>query len=214
MNSKELLEQALNTAEEHNRTATRLQGLAFRMSQLEEAVSETEERHIDIGGVNIYDMMEEADAEEIKLFTLDELRHVKKLNEEELNKLLGIKPVPEKRKPAIINQEFEKAVQEMEQSYTIKKNCITGETVIEPDPVEADKPIGKYKKGKQSKIYPENMTVEAVKQMYLTEGKSRKEIGDCFGIETGAVNNFLFTRGIRRSENKSPAKQPDETERP
>ena len=143
----------------------------------------------------------------------------------ELEKLMGI------RKPAIVNPEFEAAVQSMVDSVkkpdpiekTLKEVLQEEAARIEKpkesdlplfrDPGKDDKSLNKYpaKKGRQS-TRPEGMTVAEVTRMYTVEGKEQKEIAQCFGVTESIVKNFLFRNQIKR---KAKATLPTaETERP
>lgn len=67
-----------------------------------------------------------------------------------------------------------------------------------------DKSLSKYPAPKRDKRkkYPENMTENVVRKMYVDEGKSKKEIAEYFGVKESTVNNFLYLKGIRRKSKK------------
>ena len=79
-----------------------------------------------------------------------------------------------------------------------------------------DESLSKYPAPKRDghRKYPENMTVEAVRKMYIDEGKNRKAIAEYFGVKESTVNNFLFLHDIRRTKRKSKKPDPDDKERP
>lgn len=90
----------------------------------------------------------------------------------ELEQLVGI--VPEKRKPAVLNPEFEAAVNDMvEQS------------------VEESKPTAKP-----------IMTVEEVRRMYHDENKQQQEIAKYFGVSKSVMNNFIADNHLGRTSYK------------
>ncbi len=106
------------------------------------------------------------------------------------------------RKPAIINPEFEAAVQGMVGSVKHKQ------TDVLPPP--DDKSLDKYpaKKSKPSP-YPENMTEEAVKELYINQGKTIQQVANHFGIPYAKANSFITGHKLHRNQQK-----PAETERP
>ena len=120
----------------------------------------------------------------------------------ELERLLGI----EKRKPATINPEFEKAVQEMEQQR-------------KPDPVEDKLAEIIDKQVQELKDKPE-MTLEAVTKLYIEEGKTYREMAEYFGVNKSNINNFIYKNHLSELKQKHDCgyakkpKQPDKKERP
>ena len=141
----------------------------------------------------------------------------------ELEDILGI------CKPTIINPEFQTSVQKL-------INGSKAESKLDSDPVEdrlstilkkeskrfEDEPIipesslDKYPAKKGKIQLPKDMTEEAVTIMYITEGKTIKQVAERFDIKQSRVNDFLSKHNIRRTSYKShgTVKQPEETERP
>lgn len=215
MNNKELLEQA-------NARVEQLSNLANNISKIEEIIPDIRDKALYVNGYDIALRFGISTAEKISQDILLALITVKNERAAELERLLGIQPVPEipplaketilvigegkplprllpsdtpevvfpgERKPAIINPEFEKAVQEMVES-------------------------GKKSKSEKSSD-KRSMTVDDVTRMYITEGKSREEIQNHYGVSKSVLNNFLYDNKIRKDKKKQdkPA-EPEETERP
>ncbi len=82
------------------------------------------------------------------------------------------------RKPAIVNPEFEAAVQDMVKSPEKNK------PVEKPVPPEEPKP---------------ELTVELVKKMYLDEGKTLKEVADYFGVNKSMLNSYISRNKLNRT---------------
>jgi len=83
--------------------------------------------------------------------------------------------------------------------------------------IESSKSLDKYPAPKRDgrRRYPENMTEDIVRKMYIDEGKDRKAIAEYFGVKESAVNNFLYLHGIRRAKRKEKSdKSDDDKERP
>ena len=144
----------------------------------------------------------------------------------ELEKLMGI------RKPAIVNPDFEAAVQSMVDS--VKKPDPIEETLKEvlqeeaariekpkesdsplfrdpgkDKPVKDDKSLDKYPAKKSPrKQYPDGMTVETVSRMFIDEGKTSSSIAKYFGISTKEVQNFMTINKIRREPKQTSKEVP------
>ncbi len=107
---------------------------------------------------------------------------------------------PMRGKPATINPEFEAAVQGMVESVKHKQKGSP----------QDDKSLDKYpaKKSKPSP-YPENMTEDAVKELYINQGKTIQQVANHFGIPYAKANSFITGHKLHRNQQK-----PAETERP
>lgn len=167
------------------------------------------------GNVFIEKVADPEKLEVIKDMALTAIMNYRDDRVKELKQLLGIQQVPVipklaseatiPGKPAIVNPDFDKAVNEMIAS--VKKSATLPEEI---------KSLDKYPAKRDGrKKYPENMTENVVRKMYVDEGKSKKEIADYFGVKESTVNNYLYLRGISRRKNKKdkPA-EPEEKERP
>jgi hypothetical protein len=211
MNSKELLEQA--------RESMRKQNELIDLIVEGEKVAENLD-HFDLylytNGSYINKLIKPEAIQRMKEVAIGSISEYLSERSVELEKLLGI------HKPGlIINQDFEKAVQEMEQS--VKKLDPLEEKLKvvlqdEAKKIEApEKSQDKYpaKKDKRVKT-PENMNEADVRRMYVEENRDRKYIANHYGISESKVNNYLFLHDIKRKATKAskPEKQPEETERP
>ncbi|MDF2611457.1 MAG: hypothetical protein K0R92_2931 [Lachnospiraceae bacterium] len=96
----------------------------------------------------------------------------------ELEQLLGM----EKRKTAIINPKFEKAILEMEEQKT-KKTLVIDSGTAKCAVVQKDNPV---------------MTVEEVTRLYVTENKTLKEVAEYFGVTKSAVNSYIYRNNLAR----------------
>ncbi|MDF2907560.1 MAG: hypothetical protein K0R34_2881 [Herbinix sp.] len=227
MNSKELLEQA----EQRIAEVESIKILVSNVNALTMIISEVQKPQNDIC---IGELMEETNISgsigfelnlRLKTAIATNLEYFLSEKNKELEKLLGI------RKPATINKEFEKAVQEMEQSakkpdpVTEKLSSILQKESdkIESKPVEAEPSLDKYPAQKNTrKKLPEGMTDEAVYHLLMVDGKKPKEIAEHYGLKSSQVSNFIFQHDIKNyakrkkttPANEKPAKQPEETERP
>jgi DNA-binding transcriptional regulator YiaG len=106
MNSKELLEQATAKAKQ-------LSDLAKNISRIEEVLPEIRDNALFINSYDIASRFGIETAERISQDILLVLITAKNEKTTELEQLLGIQPVPEKRKPATNNPEFEAATKDM-----------------------------------------------------------------------------------------------------
>lgn len=126
MNSKELLIKAKEVAEKQLE-------LAGQIEDAEETIDAAKEGKIcfylsGVGAMSIDKVVDPEKLQVVKDMALVAIMNFRDDKTKELEKLLGI------RKPATINPEFEAAVNDMVQSVTIKKNCISGEVVAEWSP--------------------------------------------------------------------------------
>jgi hypothetical protein len=217
MDSKELLLRAKETTEKQLE-------LIKHIERAEDIIGTVKDGFIcfyvvGCGSVRIDDVVDIEKLDAIKELGLVAIMNFRDDKTVELEKLLGI------RKPAIINPEFEAAVQAMEQSHkkpdTVEAklaDIIQGEAKkIEDKPIIPETSLDKYpaKKDKRVKT-PSNMIEADVRRMYVEESRDRKYIADHYGISESKINNYLFLHDIKRKPTKAskPAKQPDETERP
>jgi transposase-like protein len=230
MNSKELLEQATAKVEKIN-------DLSSNVINAESVLAVIGDGKvcfftIGIGTTHLTSVLTPEKLEKLREEAVREIIYTRDEKAAELENLLGI------RKPTRLNPEFEKEVQEMEQSSksttgTISENKdvsgtiesdpamekLTGILQKEAEKTEApheDKSSEKYPAPKTDKRrkYPENMTEEVVGRMYRDEEKSMAQIAEHFGVKSSTVNNFIYLHGLKRTSKKQPEKQPEETERP
>lgn len=110
-----------------------------------------------------------------------------KLNEFIDNRIVGLKellvqPEPIKTPLGTISDAVDKALKREDE-------CISS----------ADKSLDKYpaKKSKKSP-YPDNMTPELVRKMYVDEGKTLKQVAEYFELKPSQVNGFLIKHKLFR----------------
>lgn len=142
---------------------------------------------------------------DIVKFTFEEFLHEKYSS---MEKLLGI------RHPAIINPEFEEAIKDMEHKVVIvhpapELDVNPEEVNLKNQPEVSTPSRPELKKGRPSRVYPEGMTVETVRRMYIDENKTIAAISKFFGITYADLSNFISKHKLQRC--KMPVK---ETERP
>lgn len=233
MNSKELLERA-------NAKATQLKELADTIRRIDDILPDIRDKALYINSFDIGLRFGGEISEKLSQNILLTLITAKNDKTAELEQMLGIQQVPVttitkkfiptgeqhvevipapvqgKCKPAIINPEFE-AVPKSELDPIEEK--LSEILQREEDRISgaADKSLDKYpaKKGKKS-TYPDNMTEELIRKMYVEQGMTQKDIANYFGVKRTKVNTFLqkykLFRGSYNKKDK-PA-EPEETERP
>lgn len=114
----------------------------------------------------------------------------------ELEQLLGVK-----KKLAIINPEFEAAVQDME-----KRNMAELKAKVQPDPVEVKFAEIIQKQEKDIKDKPAKkptLNIPDVRRMYQEEDKPMKDIADYFGVTKSVVNNFIYDNHLGKKKVKN-----------
>lgn len=207
MNCKELLQLAEQRIKEVNSIKT----LVDSITSLEQIIEEVnkDQNDIYIDGLSDYANISEAIGKELNTRlkivvsnTLDVFRMDKAT---ELKKIMGV------WKPAVTNKDFEQAVQEMEQSS--KKLSDPVKESVE----QSDNSLDKYpakKKAKKSP-YPDNMTVELVRKMYVYQGMTLKQVAENFGLKPSQVNAFISKNGLHRtSYDKAGKKESAEKVKP
>lgn len=108
------------------------------------------------------------------------LAGTKAAKELELEKLMGV------RKPAIVNPDFEAAVQDMVDSARKEPLLKTFPEPVVPVPAP-DHP---------------KLTVDAVRKMYLEEGKTLTETAAFFGVKKTMLNSFIGRNHLTRTNYK------------
>lgn len=151
--------------------------------------------------------------QELKGSAIDAIARTKDDKVKELERLM-----PEFRKPATINPEFEAAVQGMVQSKDKPVVVVPAMDEAELPPVNKtpEKLPGKKILGKGSELDNAVFSVEDkpaartltddnledVRRMYQREGKSMKEIAEHYGVTKSVVNNFVYNKKLARSKVK------------
>ncbi|HBI73629.1 MAG TPA: hypothetical protein DDY59_10605 [Lachnospiraceae bacterium] len=193
-----LLEQASQRVIEINKAMSEIE----KFEDIISAGRDAEIAFADKGNTKYITVLSPEKMQELKDTVLVAIINSKNEKDAELERLLGI----DKRKPAVINPEFEKAVQEMEQQ---KK----------PDPVEDKLAEIIDKQVQELKDKPE-MTLEAVTKLYIEEGKTYREMAEYFGVNKSNINNFIYKNHLSELKQKHDCgyakkpKQPDKKERP
>jgi hypothetical protein len=202
MNSKELLEQARAKAETELRLADQIQDAESTIEKIKGG--KICFYVVGCGTVHIDDVVDPEKHDVIRELGLVAIMNFRDDKTAELEQLLGI------RDPEPILPMFR-----LDGSVDLDK---LKEVVLAPDPVEDKlteilqeeaKRIEQPEKKDNRKKYPENMTEEAVRKMYVDQGMKSPEIADYFGVPTKKVENFITIHKLSRKK-----KQPAETERP
>lgn len=185
MNSKTLLEYA-------NARIEKMCSLTGRIEVIEKFIRMSEENaeialyHSEEGIIRLSMILPKTVTTNLKESAINEIINALNKNTAELRELLGTEP---------------------DQAEIVKKNCITGETII-----ESDKSLDKYpaKKQQRKSPYPENMTEEKVREMYIDQGMQLKQVAEYFNVKPTQINSFLQKHGLfRRSYKKTDKKKPD-----
>ena len=208
MTSKELLEQA-------NDKARKITKLSNKIKVTEEILNEASEdgRNLEIQGVHIHFLFNEALADVVSSFILDELHQVNKQHIYELEKLLGVEP-KEIIDPVDKGHE-EKAYTEAEE----KQQDPIEKGLSEILKKESDRIGGTPEpQGSPEQKGTREMTVEDVTRMYVAEDMTKKQIAAYYKISESKVNNFIFLKDIRKrkakTDPKSEGQNPDQKECP
>lgn len=219
-----MVNKSFELVKQANERAKQLSILAGRIDRMDTVISAIEnDKLLVICGFEVQSLFGNEVANVIRQSIRSSLTAVKNQNEAELEQLLGVqqKTLSPEMKVAITDAASK------ESDETGKSHC----HMCEPDPVEeklkrilqdeakrveSDKSLDKYPAPKRDrrKKYPENMTEDVVRRMYIDEGKSKKEIAEHFGVKESTVNNYLYLRGISRHKRKSKKPDSDEKERP
>ncbi len=221
MNSKELLEQAdqrIAEVEDIKKARKGIEDLEYLCGMVQNEITQIDIRQGNkLESVSL--VISQEQYKEFKDSISSTLERFIKTQIIKLEQLLGITP-------KIVNPEFEAVIRDMEQSNSQKTSTYVVNSALDPveekmtetqriEAPQEDKSLDKYPAPKKDngKKYPENMTVEDVTRMYITEGKSRKQIQEHYRIKESTLNNFLYLNGISRKSSK-PEKIPEETEHP
>lgn len=210
MNSKELLEQATVKIEKMNDLMASIDVIETTLSAATKPETMIAFFEPSLGAIGIRYILTDNVMEDIKNTALKEIQKVRHEKSVELGQLLGIQ---DEDKPKIINPEFVEAV-ENKVKPPFKADHITSiDGIPKYIDKESDKSLDKYpakKKAKKSP-YPDNMTPDLVRKMYVDEGKTLKQVAEHFGIKPTQVNGFLQRHSLfRGSYNKDfTQKQPD-----
>jgi len=216
MDIKELLKQA-------DERVTRINNLTRHITHIDTVISDIEKDDLVITGYDIALYVGEETTEQLKQHIIATMETTKKNKLAELEQMLGIqKEEITVVKNCITGEEItvKDPVGATDKEIKQAINNIFGTEIISipSDSWNApeDKSLSKYPAPKRDKRkkYPENMTEDVVRRMYIDEGKSKKEIAEHFGVKESTVNNYLYLRGISRHKRKSKKPDSDEKERP
>ena len=187
-----------------NEKAVRINELSTDISRIDNVIPGIEKDDLVITGYDIALYIGEETTEQLKQHIIATMETAKKNKLAELEQLLGVQ-------------------QSVPQVPKIPKLAPGTEMILAPSTdgvvkhdrvVPEDKSLSKYPAPKKDgrRKYPENMTVEVVRKMYVDEGKTKKQIAEYFGLKESSVNNFIYLHGISRHKRKS--KKPDKEPAP
>lgn len=193
--SKNLLEQASQRVIEINKTMSEIE----KFEDIINAGQDAEIAFADKVNTTYITVLSPEKMKELKEMVLNAIFNAKDEKTTELERLLGIYP---DRKPTV-NPVFEIAEQ-----GTVPQN--------NQNPIE-DKLAEILDKQAQEISKPE-MTVDAVKKLFIEEGKSYQYMAEYFGVKKTDINNFITRNHLRELKQKHDCgykeKKPDEKERP
>ncbi len=205
MNSKELLVMAKENAEKQLE-------LVKQIENVENVLSSVKDGEIcffvrGYGSVLITDVTDTEKRDAVRELGLVAIMNFRDDKTMELEKLLGI------RKPAIINPEFEAAVQGMVKPIVVKpksKQAEDKQPIISPEDklklkeklTQINKPVPKQVElvTKKPETKLGSMSLEDVTRMYLTENMTMQQIADHYGIKKGDVNNYIYLNHLSRKQ--------------
>jgi hypothetical protein len=214
MNSKELLAQARETAEKQLK-------LAEQIEKAESILNEVKTGFICFyvaghGSTRIDDVVDNEKLDVIKDLALVAIMNYRDDKTKELEKLLGLK-LPAAGidvKPHVVGPAVPMGENIIEEKLT---EILQDEAKLIEAPPE-DNSIGKYPaKSKKYSGYPDNMTVELVREMYIDKGMKISDISDHFKVTYSKTNNFISKHKMHRvsqapKPDTKPDKQSDEKE--
>lgn len=243
MNSKELLEQATAKIEKMNDLMASIDVIEVTLSAATkpDAMIAFFEPSLGVigGAIGIRYILADNVMEDIKNTVLKEIQKVRDEKAAELEQLLRIQPIPAiptlaqdvsikcdpyghvtilppdpRAATKDMFQPVKKQPDPVEEKFEV--HSITAEDKQEP----VDKSLEMYpakKRGRQAD-YPEGMTRDVVKKMYIDDGMTINAISKHFCVPYAKASNFITKHKLARSHNdksdKQPDKQPEETERP
>ena len=209
MNSKELVAQATAKIEKMCNLTDKIEAIENILKasgeKTEIALYET-----GVGTTRLSLVLSEAVVKSLKESAVAEIKSALHNNTTELHQLVGAKP--EKRKPATINPEFEKAVQEM------VKPPFKADHIVKIDgiPKYIDKEPEKEEPPKCEPRSPLNeLEVDNVRRMYHDEAKTMKEVAEYYGVTKTRMNSYISKYNLRRtSYNKGSYSDPVDNKKP
>lgn len=178
--SKNLLEQASQRVIEINKTMSEIE----KFEDIINAGQDAEIAFADKVNTTYITVLSPEKMQELKEMVLNAIFNAKDEKTTELERLLGIYP---DRKPTV-NPVFEIAEQ-----GTVPQN---NQDLIEDKLAEILDKQAQEISGK-----PE-MTVDAVKKLYIEDGKSYQEMAEYFGVKKTDVNNFITRNHLRELKQK------------
>ena len=226
MNSKELVEQA-------EIRVKRINELSDSVGAAEDVLAMISEGEVcfftsGIGTTHLTPVLSPEKMQKLREAVVTEIILARNKKTAELEQLLGI------RKPATINPEFDAATKDMFDA--VKKtdpveDKLTEILQAEADRIEKptekfevssitaeDKSLEKYPAKKRKRAeYPEGMTVENVRKMYIDQGMKINDLAIHFKVPYAKMSNFITRNHLHRvnyQKSDKPDKQPEETERP
>ena len=182
MNSKELLEQA-------EIRVKRINELSDDVGAAEDILAMLSDGEVcfftsGIGTTHLTPVLSPDKLQKLREDIIVEVIRTRNDKSTELEKLLGI------RKPAIINPEFKKAVQEMEQSNKDQVADKLSEILqTESDRISVKPPLNE-------------LEIENVRRMYHDEAKTMKEVAEYYGVPKARLNSYITRHNLRRTSYK------------
>lgn len=181
MNTKELLEIGSQRVVEINK-------LMLELERHETVMSDVKFGNVSIShnGCTTYltDVLPEEKMQELKGLVMTAIYNAGYDKISRYKELIGVKE--EKKKPAVINPEFEKAILDMKEQQTEKTLVVdsgTAKCVV----VQKDK---------------QELTVELVKELYIDQDLSIARTGEALGVDKNKVYRFIKANKINKPSKK------------
>lgn len=182
MNSNELLSRANQRVVDINKIMGEIEdfdGISYAAQQQESEVAFYENGV----GTTFLKVLSDEKKLELKAIVLKAITDAQAEKTTELEQLLGVK-----KKPAIINPEFEKAIKEMEQQNLdpVKEEL---STVLQEEP-----------KLEIKRTTLNLSDIEDVRRMYHDEGLPQGAIAEYYGVTKPVVNNFIYANHLAKKK--------------
>lgn len=151
------------------------------------------------GGMTQFgDLISQESMEQIKLSTIQAISNAKDDIAKQIKEKIGIK----ERKPAVINQDFEQAVKEMEEQYS-KSNIIDATEQLEQltddefDSLLTESGIDKCQL---------EMTEENVKELFWVKDYTIEKTAEELGVKSSTLYSFICKHNLKKPKKNKPTK--------
>ena len=151
------------------------------------------------GGMTQFnDLISEESMEQIRQSTVQAICNAKEYIAKQIKEKIGVK----ERKAAVINQDFETAVTEMEEQHS--KSLIVEAT--EKLEQLTDKEFDTLLKDSGIDKCPLEMTVENVKELFWDKDYTIEKTAEVLGVKRSTLYNFICKHNLKKPKKEKPTK--------